>query len=54
VRESLTSAPCQAGASAWNGLLAIRLLSPAPEKMRAALSPLLEILRGRSAPRVWQ
>jgi urease accessory protein len=54
VRESLTSAPCQAGASAWNGLLAIRLLSPAPEKMRAALSPLLEILRGRPAPRVWQ
>jgi len=53
LRESLASAPCQAGASAWNGLIAIRLLSPAPEKMRAALSPLLDILRGRPAPRVW-
>jgi urease accessory protein len=54
LRESLAGAPCQAGASAWNGVLAVRLLSPAPEHMRAALSPLLEILRGRPAPRVWQ
>ncbi len=54
VRESLSAAPCSAGASAWNGLLCVRLMSPAPEKMRAALSPLLEILRGRPAPRVWQ
>ena len=54
VRKSLASATCEAGASAWNGLLAIRLLSPAPETMRAALKPLLDILRGRPAPRVWQ
>ena len=54
VRDSLSGASCQAGASAWNGLLAVRLLSPAPEHKRAALKPLLEILRGRPAPRVWQ
>jgi urease accessory protein len=54
VRECLASATCAHGASAWNGMLAIRLLSPAPETMRAALAPLLHILRGRPAPRVWQ
>ncbi len=54
LRDSLANAPCQAGASAWNGLVAVRLLSVAPEHMRAALKPLLEILRGRPAPRVWQ
>jgi urease accessory protein len=53
-RDLLGPAKCAWGASAWNGLLAIRLLSPQPEKIRAALVPLLETLRGRSAPRVWQ
>jgi urease accessory protein len=53
-REKLAPATCAWGASAWNGLLAIRLLSPAPETIRAALIPLLETLRGRPAPRVWQ
>jgi urease accessory protein len=54
LRDSLAGAPCAGGASAWNGLVAVRLLAPAPEHMRAALTPLLEILRGRPAPRVWQ
>ena len=53
-RECLSNAPCAWGASAWNGLLAIRLLSAQPENIRAALVPLLETLRGRAAPRVWQ
>jgi urease accessory protein len=53
-RDLLAPAPCAWGASAWNGLLAIRLLSPQPEQIRAALVPLLETLRGRPAPRVWQ
>ena len=53
-RELLNPAQCAWGASAWNGLLAVRLLSPAPETIRAALVPLLETLRGRAAPRVWQ
>jgi urease accessory protein len=53
-RERLAHAPCAWGASAWNGLLAIRLLSPQPEHIRSALVPLLETLRGRAAPRVWQ
>lgn len=54
VRDALAPAHCAHGASAWNGMLAVRLLSPAPEHVRAALSPVLEILRGRPAPRVWQ
>lgn len=54
MRESLASATCGAGASAWNGVLVVRLLSPSPAALRAAIVPLLEILRGRPAPRVWQ
>ncbi|MDB5649132.1 MAG: hypothetical protein JWL62_652 [Hyphomicrobiales bacterium] len=54
VRECLASATCGAGASAWNGVLVVRLLSPSPVALRAAIVPLLEILRGRPAPRVWQ
>ena len=53
-RDLLEPAQCAWGASAWNGLLAIRLLSPQPEKIRSALVPLLETLRGRPGPRVWQ
>jgi len=53
-RDLLAPAQCAWGASAWNGLLAVRLLSPAPETIRSALVPLLETLRGRPAPRVWQ
>ena len=54
MRDVLASAECAHGASAWNGILALRLLSPAPDTMRAALTNILEILRGRPAPRVWQ
>jgi hypothetical protein len=32
----------------------VRLLSPSPEKMRAAIVSLLQSFRGRDAPRVWQ
>lgn len=53
-REALAAAPCPGGASAWNGLLLARLLSPSPALVRAAIISLLAGLRGRAAPRVWQ
>ncbi len=54
VREALASADCPGGASAWDGMLTVRLLSPSPERVRAAIVALLHALRGRAAPRVWQ
>ena len=54
IRASLADAPCEWGASAWNGMALVRLLSPSPEKMRAAIVSLLQSFRGRDAPRVWQ
>jgi len=54
IRASLTDAPCEWGASAWNGMALVRLISPSPEKMRAAIVSLLQSFRGRDAPRVWQ
>ena len=54
VRGSLADAPAEAAASAWNGMLTVRALSPSPERLRATILPLLQVLRGRAAPRVWQ
>jgi urease accessory protein len=54
VREALREAPCEWGASAWNGMLAVRFVSPSPELQRAAILTTLGVLRGRGAPRVWQ
>lgn len=54
IRASLSDAPCQWGASAFNGMALVRLLSPSPEKVRAAIVALLQDFRGRDAPRVWQ
>ena len=54
VREVLGPMGALAGASAWNGLISVRLLSASPERVRAAIVLLLAALRGRAAPRVWQ
>lgn len=54
VRATLEGAPCPAAASAWDGLLLARLLSPSPAALRAVIIALLATLRGRAAPRVWQ
>ena len=40
--------------AAWPIEKLVSSVQQLPEKMRAALVPLLEILRGRPAPRVWQ
>ena len=54
VRDVLAGYDCAGGASAWNGMLVVRLLAPSPERVRAAIVGLLAALRGRTAPRVWQ
>jgi urease accessory protein len=54
VRGVLAESAAEGGASAWNGLLAVRLASPSPERVRATIVTLLTLLRGRAVPRVWQ
>ena len=54
VRAVLAQAPAEAAASAWDGMLTVRALSPSPDRLRATILPLLQVLRGRAAPRVWQ
>ncbi|MFT3964733.1 MAG: urease accessory protein UreD [Sphingobium sp.] len=55
VREALGSAHGRAAASAWNGLLAVRLLAPDGETLRRDVATALAVLRGqRSLPRVWR
>ena len=53
LREVLAGAGCDWGASAWNGLLLARFVSPYPERVRSAMVDALAWLRGRDAPRVW-
>jgi urease accessory protein len=53
-RRSLAASTAEWGASAWNGLLIARILSPSPEKVRSAIVHFLAALRGCDAPRVWQ
>lgn len=54
IRDALREAPCECGASAWNGMLSARFISPIPEIQRAAIVLALRALRGRELPRVWQ
>lgn len=54
VRETLTGLPIKAAASAWNGLLVVRLLGYGSEPLRPALVRLLQVLRPGGLPRLWQ
>lgn len=53
-RAALANAACDAGASAFAGLLVARLVSPSPDVLRATILTLISRLVGRAAPRVWQ
>lgn len=44
----------EAGASAWNGHLAVRMLAPAIAPLREAAARFLAAWRDRPMPRVWQ
>lgn len=55
VRDAVESAQGLAAASCWNGLLAVRLLAPDGECLRADVALTLAALRqGRPLPRVWR
>lgn len=51
VRMALADA--EAGASAWNGMLVARIVSPDSASLRGRIARVLDVLRGRPLPRVW-
>ncbi len=52
VRSLLPKAPAMGGASAWNGLLSVRLLAPEGSTLKASLLPIVHALAER-VPRAW-
>ena len=52
-RGLLEKAGCSAGASAWNGLLAVRFLARSGAELRSGTIAFLEGFRGCGLPRVW-
>jgi len=52
-RAALADADCEAGVSAWNGMLVARLLAADGYALRATLTRLIETLRGGTMPRTW-
>jgi urease accessory protein len=54
VREVLGASPAEAGASAWDGLLVIRIAAESGAALRATVTAVLRVLRGGAElPRVW-
>jgi len=53
VRDELAGVPCDAGASAWNGMLVIRLAGTAPHLVRAICARVLGCLLPATSPRIW-
>jgi urease accessory protein len=54
VRALLEDTACAAGASAWNGLLAVRATARDGTVLQALLGAVITRLTGRQLPRVWQ
>jgi urease accessory protein len=54
VRSLLEGSVCQTGASAWNGLLAVRFLGQDGAELRRDAAGFLKGFRGCALPRVWQ
>lgn len=54
VRALLPNCGCIAGASAWNGLLAIRFVADNGARLRSAIVRVLDTLRAAPLPGVWQ
>ncbi len=52
-RSALIDNAGEAGVSAWNGMLVARLIAPDGQALRADVTRLIEALRGRAMPRVW-
>jgi urease accessory protein len=54
LREILSNAASECGASAWNGLLVARFLHTDAAALRADLARILQAFRGARLPRSWQ
>jgi urease accessory protein len=55
IRAALHNTLCDAGASAFEGMLIARILAPSCHALRAAIIDILQLCRnGRAMPRVWQ
>jgi urease accessory protein len=54
VRAALEGCASAAGASVWNGLLAVRALAPNGRTLQRDVARLVVLLSGRRLPRVWQ
>jgi urease accessory protein len=54
VRSMLRQVHSVAGASAWNGLLAVRAIARDGRTLGADIAPLLRVLAGEPLPRLWQ
>ncbi|MGO9423294.1 urease accessory protein UreD [Roseiarcus sp.] len=48
------SGDVEAGASAFDGLLVVRLISASPSRLREAVIPVILALSGRKPPRLWR
>ena len=53
VRDVMRCAACDAGGSAWNGMLVIRLAGPEPHIVRATSARVLSVLLPGVSPRIW-
>jgi urease accessory protein len=53
VRDLLASTECEGGASAFDGMLVVRLLAPSGLALRRTLVPILELMSRQALPRVW-
>jgi urease accessory protein len=52
-RAALLEKCSETGVSAWNGMLVARLIAPDGQALSADVTRLIETLRGRPMPRVW-
>ena len=53
LRDVLAGSSCDAGVSAWNGMLVLRLAGPDPHVVRATSSKILTHLLPGVSPRIW-
>ena len=54
IRGMLQGEDCQAGASAWDGMLVVRAMAGDSRSLIRGIVPLMQELSGRPLPRVWQ
>lgn len=52
-RAEIENGQGEGGASAWNGMLVVRLAAPSGQILKNDLVALIERLRGKAMPRVW-